>query len=199
MISRNIYSLFRKANQQSIISQNIKNWFGSAVVNHNDHHDHHGHNEHHDHGHDQELVSIYGFDDVNVHEHHDETDPYAHIRNKPFLSFERLYFADPYYIPDEVNPLMNEPHGYLTNDDPLDTRPNFEVSTLQFLYIALMGIGITIIFGHQGLNRQRPAELLFNANLTAENIEEKLREIRIQNQELENQKSGLNDELESLQ
>ena len=29
----------------------------------------------------------------------------------------RLYFADPFYVPDEDEPLMNEAHGYLTNDD----------------------------------------------------------------------------------
>jgi len=28
-----------------------------------------------------------------------------------------MYFSDPYYVPDEQEPLMNTPHGYMTNDD----------------------------------------------------------------------------------
>ncbi len=28
-----------------------------------------------------------------------------------------MYFADPYYHEDDHEPLMNEPHGYLTMDD----------------------------------------------------------------------------------
>lgn len=28
-----------------------------------------------------------------------------------------MFFADPYYHDDGHEPLMNEPHGYLTNDD----------------------------------------------------------------------------------
>ena len=31
--------------------------------------------------------------------------------------FERMYFADPHVVPDNEEPLMNEPHGYLTGDD----------------------------------------------------------------------------------
>ena len=32
-------------------------------------------------------------------------------------SFERMYFSDAHYTPDDEEPLMNEPHGYLTGDD----------------------------------------------------------------------------------
>ena len=28
-----------------------------------------------------------------------------------------MYFADPYTVPDEEEPLMNDPHGYMTGDD----------------------------------------------------------------------------------
>lgn len=28
-----------------------------------------------------------------------------------------MYFTDPYHGTDEGEPLMNEPHGYLTGDD----------------------------------------------------------------------------------
>lgn len=31
--------------------------------------------------------------------------------------FDRFYFADAYHHGDGSEPLMNEPHGYLTNDD----------------------------------------------------------------------------------
>ena len=34
-----------------------------------------------------------------------------------FLRFERFYFADAYHHDDGAEGLMNEPHGYLTNDD----------------------------------------------------------------------------------
>ena len=32
------------------------------------------------------MVAIYGFTDANDHVHHDDTDPYAHLRNEPFFS-----------------------------------------------------------------------------------------------------------------
>ena len=31
--------------------------------------------------------------------------------------FERIFFSDPYYHEDSHEDLMNQPHGYLTNDD----------------------------------------------------------------------------------
>jgi hypothetical protein len=60
--------------------------------------------------------------------------------------FERLYFSDAYYVPDEQEPLMNTPHGYMTNDDvkyyynklkPYDNRNNTELPALELLYISL--------------------------------------------------------------
>lgn len=49
-----------------------------------------------------------------------------------------MYFADPWYVPDEDEHLMNEPHGYLTNDDVniLKSRICFqELNYDSFLYI----------------------------------------------------------------
>jgi len=53
------------------------------------------------------MVCIFGFKDVNYHDHHDETDPYAHLRNYPKFSIRRFGFSDPYYTPDDHEKYMN--------------------------------------------------------------------------------------------
>ena len=42
---------------------------------------------------------------------------------------------------------MNEPHGYLSNDDPLDTRNNYERPLLEFLVISMLGVALVVMLG----------------------------------------------------
>jgi hypothetical protein len=114
-------------------------------------------------------VAIFGFSDMHDSHHHDEySDPYPHLRSTPFLSLNRLVFADPYYHADEDEPLMNTPHGYLTNDDPLDPRNNFERPMLEFLVLSTVALVLGVAFGNQGLYLIPAPNRLYNAVLTAD-------------------------------
>lgn len=57
-------------------------------------------------------------------------------------------FADPYYHEDSHEPLTNTPHGYLTCDDPLDPRNNYERSTLEYLIYFFLAIGGGLMLGN---------------------------------------------------
>ncbi|EAR90489.2 transmembrane protein, putative (macronuclear) [Tetrahymena thermophila SB210] len=212
MNPRNIFNLAKKVQNFNSITQKAFKRFGGAAAHHDDHHDdHHGHGGH---GYEvhlvkdknlignksfkDDLVAVYGFTDVNDHHHHDETDPYHHLRGVPTLSFERMYFADAYYHDDTHEGLMNEPHGYLTMDDPMDLRPNYEKSALELLFLVSGGAILALMLGYQGLNLANPAESLFSLNTAAEEIEDKIRQIRIDNDKLLQRKAQLEEELASL-
>lgn len=59
-----------------------------------------------------------------------------------------MYFADPYYHDDAHEGLMNEPHGYLTMDDPLDLRPNYEKTILELLFLVSGGVILSLMLGY---------------------------------------------------
>ena len=63
------------------------------------------------------------------------------------MSFERQVFADPYYHEDSHEPLMNTPHGYLSNDDPLDPRNNYERPLLEFMILSIVGVSLCVMLG----------------------------------------------------
>lgn len=52
-----------------------------------------------------------------------EDDPYEHIRDKPFFSFEKMVFNDPWFHEDSHEPYNAPPEkGYVSGEDPLETR-----------------------------------------------------------------------------
>ena len=51
-----------------------------------------------------------------------EDDPYAHLRNQPYFSFNNLIYNDPWHHDPEHELYADEPKGYLTGDDPHDMR-----------------------------------------------------------------------------
>lgn len=57
-----------------------------------------------------------------------------------------MVFADPFYHEDHHEDLMNTPHGYLTCDDPLDPRNNFERPILEYLcyFVFAMIVGLML-------------------------------------------------------
>lgn len=46
---------------------------------------------------------------------------------------------------------MNTPHGYLSNDDPLDPRNNYERPLCEFLILSIVGVALCLMLGTQGL------------------------------------------------
>lgn len=94
-------------------------------------------------------VAIFGFSDSHDSHHHEDTsDPFPHLRNTPYISLKRFVFADPHYHEDSDEPLMNTPHGYLTNDDPLDPRNTFERPMLEFLLLSTVALVVGVAFGN---------------------------------------------------
>jgi hypothetical protein len=94
-------------------------------------------------------VAIFGFSDAHDSHHHDSyDDPFPHLRSTPFFSFKRLVFADPHYHEDQDEPLMNTPHGYIFNEDPLDPRNNFERPMLEFLVLGTVALVVGVAFGN---------------------------------------------------
>jgi hypothetical protein len=114
-------------------------------------------------------VAIFGFSDAHDSHHHVEfDDPFPHLRSAPFFSLKRFVFADPYYHEDEDEPLMNTPHGYLTNDDPLDPRNNYERAILEFILLSTVGLVIGVAFGTSGTYLIPAPNRLYNAAVTAD-------------------------------
>lgn len=73
---------------------------------------------------------------------------------------------------------MNEPHGYVTNDDPLDTRNNVERSYMELLFYFSGAVSVGLMLGFSGIFQRGHSTDLFDANLTAELMENEIREIR---------------------
>lgn len=94
------------------------------------------------------LVSIDGVQETNytIQPPLDD-DPFEHIRDKPFFSFERLIYNDPWFHEDSHEPYNSPPRrGYITGDDPLESRfmysiPNYATAGVLLLTLALFAIG----------------------------------------------------------
>ena len=65
---------------------------------------------------DDSLSLINGFTEQNYHEH-ELADEYPDLRDYSEFSHERIFFSDLHYVKPENEPLLNEPHGYMTSDD----------------------------------------------------------------------------------
>jgi hypothetical protein len=126
-------------------------------------HDHHDHHDHHDYHveinknkpwvkfnstrpiiQDPRFVSIYGVQETNYTlQPQLNDDPYEHIRDKPFFSFERLVYNDPWFHEDSHEPYNSPPRrGYIVGDDPLESR--FMLSYAMYIAagISLLVVGL---------------------------------------------------------
>ena len=56
-------------------------------------------------------------------------------------------FADPHYHEDDHELLMNTTHGYLSNDDPLDPRNNYERPLCEFLVLSIVALALGLMLG----------------------------------------------------
>eukprot|EP01015_Nassula_variabilis_P005631 TRINITY_DN1418_c0_g1_i15.p4 TRINITY_DN1418_c0_g1~~TRINITY_DN1418_c0_g1_i15.p4 ORF type:complete len:107 (+),score=22.46 TRINITY_DN1418_c0_g1_i15:324-644(+) len=102
---------------------------------------------------------------------------------------------DAHYVPDQKEPLMNDEHGYLTNDDPLDTRNLFDRQTLEYTMILIVAICVAFMLGINRTTLRQPAEDFLERQITAEMLEDRIREIRKENYALEQRKEDLLREL----
>jgi len=97
------------------------------------------------------MVSLTGFDDINVKTYKDEQDPYYHIRDAKYFSFMNLYFNDAWHPKDEDDHGWNETHGYLTPDDPWDTRNNWQTGDMLATFLLIVIPGFFIFVGYRRL------------------------------------------------
>jgi hypothetical protein len=93
---------------------------------------------------DPRFVSIYGVQETNYTlQPQLNDDPYEHIRDKPFFSFERLVYNDPWFHEDSHEPYNSPPRrGYIVGDDPLESR--FMLSYAMYIAagISLLVVGL---------------------------------------------------------
>lgn len=94
------------------------------------------------------LVSIDGVQETNYTLQPPlNDDPFEHIRDKPFFSFERLVFNEPWFHEDFHEPYNSAPdRGYISGSDPLESRLNYSVPvyitcSVLTLVLSLYGIG----------------------------------------------------------
>lgn len=71
----------------------------------------------------RKLACIEGIEDTHYKlKPADDSDPYVHLKENPTFSLQNLAYNDPYYHEDDHEQLVNEPHGYASGMDPIDTR-----------------------------------------------------------------------------
>jgi hypothetical protein len=69
----------------------------------------------------------------------DDSDPFEHIRNSPFFSYNRMVYNDPWFHDDSHEIYNSAPErGYVNGEDPLETR--FLYTIPLFVTISLVGI-----------------------------------------------------------
>ncbi|CAK75031.1 unnamed protein product (macronuclear) [Paramecium tetraurelia] len=137
------------------------------------------------------LVCITGFTDLHDHPHHDNTNPYQHLVDAPFFSFERFYWSDPYFHADETDPLANQPHGYLVMDDPLNQQNNVELPLYELIFVFSGALGLIVLYGHSNFLYQSRGEQFLQTHITRELLEEEVRKIREETSQLEQRKQRL--------
>ena len=104
---------------------------------------------------------------------------YAHLHNKPLYdhAFPFSGYPDFHNIEDEAG-LFDEPYGYEYGDDP------FETTGKTHYYLLLVSFGMFSLahffFSHFRFDNRNQAEVMFHQRLTADNIEERIRKIRIE-------------------
>eukprot|EP01017_Pseudomicrothorax_dubius_P048458 TRINITY_DN881_c0_g1_i1.p1 TRINITY_DN881_c0_g1~~TRINITY_DN881_c0_g1_i1.p1 ORF type:complete len:194 (+),score=57.06 TRINITY_DN881_c0_g1_i1:112-693(+) len=180
---------FARGLTKSVQKVPLKRQFGGAVSHHDDHH----HEVHLDKNmtyvatkdFKNELTAIYGLKDDNFHPVEEHSDPYRHLHGKPYFSFERMYFADPYYHPDEEEQLMNDPHGYIVGEDPMDVRNLVERPGLEYFLLWMFAFSGLFFLGSLQMRFGKTGHDLYEMNLTALEIEEEIRKIRKDNHALE--------------
>ena len=127
-------------------------------------------------------MSIYGYTDTFPTEV-DHSDPFSHMRGKPFYSLDRNMFNDPFHHEEDHDPLYNEPHGYLFADDPLDSRYN----TSKPLLVAITGITILMIFSFFGSRHhlmKTPEEVINERNIVVGYVDEQIEAVRAEKKKL---------------
>ena len=60
------------------------------------------------------------------------------------------YYSDPHHGRDIDDPLINTPHGYITSDDPMDTRNDVRLGLMLTVVYLLAGFILSTLIGFQG-------------------------------------------------
>ncbi|KAM3141816.1 hypothetical protein pb186bvf_006138 [Paramecium bursaria] len=131
------------------------------------------------------LAGIQGFKDEHYHPHEDHTDPFAHVKNQPYFSFNTLYFMDPYYHEDDHEPLMNEPHGYFFGEDPLSYTNSLDNPLYEYLAVLFGVIFVGSYFGINNFRTVGPQQVVLEQHVTRQMIEDQILKIRQDNADLE--------------
>ena len=104
----------------------------------------------------------------------DDSDPFEHIRNSPFFSFDRMVFTDPWYHDDSHEPYNSAPdRGYVNGEDPLESR--FLYTIPLFVVISLVGITGTL-FGFADLEIGSSEAFLHNEKAARDYVVDSLKE-----------------------
>lgn len=71
----------------------------------------------------------------------EDSNPWEHIQNYGFFTYERMYFYNPWYHSEEHDPLVESGEkGYISGEDPFDTRHNAGYSEMASFSLAVVGI-----------------------------------------------------------
>ena len=94
------------------------------------------------------LVSIDGVQETNYTLQPPlNDDPFEHIKDKPFFSFERMVYNDPWFHEDSHEPYSSGPQrGYISGEDPLESRfiysvPAYFTAGIGVLILSLLALG----------------------------------------------------------
>lgn len=87
---------------------------------------------------DPKFVCVEGVEDTNYPlQPPINDDPFEHIKNEPYFSFNRFYYNEPWFHEDSHEPYNSLPErGYANGQDPLDNRNVY--STPQYLGIMIL-------------------------------------------------------------
>jgi len=140
---------------------------------------------------EKRFDALNGYSDVNKI-HYDLGDshegPYDYVQRDPFYYY---LHGDAFVHPYEEDPTCNQPKGYITFDDPLDQRESWGTAWSAMLLLGMAFMGYAMFAGSGKLKSGTLGDRLYEQNITAEMIEDEIREIRKENARLEKRLSEL--------
>ena len=92
----------------------------------------------------RKLACVQGIKDIHYQQPRliDE-DPYAHLRNAPFFSFDNFVYNDPFHHDPSHELYADEPKGYLLGEDPNNMKYDLFVPAMA---VILGFVGISTLF-----------------------------------------------------
>jgi hypothetical protein len=139
---------------------------------------------------DPKFVSLNGIEDTNYPLQPPlNDDPFEHLKNEPFFSFNRFVYNDPWFHEDSHEPYNSQPdRGYYSGQDPLDSRhvyttPTYVAFTIFMGVLLLYTMADPMLMSSEGfVRRQQVARRYVETYFTKKN--EEINALRAQEAEL---------------